>query len=270
MWVTGARGCAVRVSACLSVCPCCVSRGPTGVPGPHKHPHTGSSLPGSPSASDPLGASAAISATPVPDPRSPANPLPQAAPRPDRHRQCRRHSPRQGRARGSPSSLPVPPSCSPVLAPALFPVLTVSLVTPCTVPLLPVPRCLPPLSGATSSAHPPLRYRFFPAAAGPSRRGLCGSPPAADTPGPSASPTPVQHPLPVPVSPGAGKSHVPALCAGKSRCPGFRCREVPVPVSTVGCSRCQQAPARVNPSASLLAPTNPVPVNPDIPDSGAS
>ncbi|XP_050834951.1 uncharacterized protein LOC108962108 [Serinus canaria] len=243
MWVMGAHGCAVWVSMCPSICPCCVSCSPTVVAGTTQTHTPGSSAPGSPSASDLVGASAGSSATPVPDPRSPA--LPQGTPCTDTGSAGGSPLARAG-AWGSPPSLPVPPSCPPVLGPALFPVLTVSPVTPCTAPLLPVPA---PRSGATSSAASVL---VLP------RRGLCGCPPAADTPGASASPTPVQHPLPVPVSPGASKSQVSALCAGKSRWPGSRFREIPVPVSTVGCSRCQQALVWVNPSASLLAPTSPV------------
>lgn len=218
MWVTGAVdvpcGCPCVRPSVLAVCPAA----PWWVPGPRKHPHLASASLGHPVPVTLL----------VPVPRQChtsliAEPTPSPGPPLHRYRQCCWHAP--CRAGGSPSSLPVPPSCSPVPGPALSPVLTVSPVTPCTAPCC---RCL--------DACPPLRCHFCPSAApvpALPRRGLCGCPPAAGTPGPSASPTPVQHPLPVPVSPGAGKSQVPALCAGKSRCPGPGAEK----------SRCQQAPS---------------------------
>lgn len=70
MWVTGACGCAVWVSMCPSVRPCCVSCSPMGGARTTQTSTPGSSLPGSPrtpSAGDLVGASAGSGATPVPD-----------------------------------------------------------------------------------------------------------------------------------------------------------------------------------------------------------
>lgn len=173
MWAMGARGCAVCISMCWSICPCCVSCSPIVGARTTQTPTLGSSLtgsPGTPRASDLVGAS--TSATPVPDPKV-TSPPPCPGPRPPLPPiPAVLVSVPFARARpwGSPSSLrchlPAPrcrdhPFSSP---PSL-----------CGDPL----RCSPaagasmpvPLSGATS-AHLPLRYRFFPA--GPSRRGLCG------------------------------------------------------------------------------------------------
>lgn len=231
----------------LAVCPAA----PRWVPGPHKHPHL------APASLGHLGHPELVTLlvpVPVPHqsqtPKSPAHPLAQAPGHPfHRYRQCWCQSPSPGPGLGAHPH----PSGATFLLPGAgttpFPVLPVSVVTPCAAPLLPVPRCLfpspvplllPICRSGTGSSLPVLPAG---ASAGDPR---CRYPRSLGVPEAGAAP-----------SAGAGKSRVPALCAAKSRCPRSRYQEVSVPASTVGCCRCQQVPVRVNPSASLLVQASP-------------
>lgn len=170
MWVTGACGCAVWVSMCPSVHPCCVSCSPMGGARTTQTSTPGSSLPGSPrtpGAGDLVGAGASASsgATPVPDAQVSSPPPPQAPAQPfHRYRQCCCQSPLPGPGLGLisagaafllPGAGTGPFSCPHSLSGEP---LHCSPAAGASVPA--------PLSGATSPAHLLLRYRFFPAAAG--------------------------------------------------------------------------------------------------------